>query len=92
MRQDLGILPGRICTKKARIKGGVSGDGGQVITQQAIIDEMKVGITILHGLDDIIVQATGEILQRIYKQLAEIVKKQTLNVSTFLNHQKAIID
>jgi len=92
VRQDLVLLQGQICSDQARIKGDVSGNRGQVTIQQAIINEMRVGIMILQGQDNVVVQETGEILQAMYKQVAEEIKKQTSNGSTFLTHRKAIID
>ena len=84
--QDQEILEGRIRTEKAKIEGEVSRVGGQVGLQQAISEEMRTGITILQTQDNIIVQGASSIFQAIYKQIADMISKQTCNGSTLLNH------
>jgi hypothetical protein len=41
--------------------------------QQAIIEEMRVGITILQSQDNVIIQEAGWIFQGIHKQIADMV-------------------
>lgn len=85
------ILQGQICTEKARLEREVSGVGGQVMIQQAIIDEVRKGISILQGQDNIIVLEPREIFQRIRHQIADMVKKLATNGSTLINHKKVIV-
>jgi len=92
VREDLGILEGRIRTEKATIEGEVSGVGGQMGLQQAIIEEIRAGISILQSQDSVIVQEAGMIFQGIHKQIADMVHKQTLNSSTLISHKKAIVE
>jgi len=47
VKSHLAILETRIRTEKARLEAEVSGVGGQMTIQQAIIDEVRVGITVL---------------------------------------------
>lgn len=75
IEQDLNILVARICTKNARIEVEVSGVVGQMIVQQASINEMRQGIVILQGQDGAILQEAGEIFQGIHKQLYNMIKK-----------------
>jgi len=43
VRHDLELLEVQICTQKAQIEGAVSGVGGQMLIQQAMIHEMRQG-------------------------------------------------
>jgi len=91
VRSDLEILEGQIHTEKAKLEGEVSGFGGHVMIQQPIIGEVREGITMFQGQDNIIVSEAGEISQGIHMQIADMVKKLTTNGSTLINHNKEIL-
>jgi len=91
VQQDLEIVEGRSHTEKAKIDGELSGVGGEVHLQQAIIEEMRAGITILQSQDNVIVQEARSIFQGIHKQVADMIKQQPTQGSTLLNHKKAIV-
>lgn len=91
VQSDLETLEGQIHTEKAKLEGEVSGVGGHVMIQQPIIGEVRKGITMLQGQDNIIVSEAGEISQGIHMQIADMVKKLTTNGSTLINHKKAIL-
>jgi hypothetical protein len=63
VKQDLEIMEGRIRTEKAKLDGVVSGVGNQMLLQQAIIEEMRSGISILQSQDTTIVQEASTIFQ-----------------------------
>jgi len=91
VRQDLEILESSIRTEKDKIEGEISGVGSQMGLQQAIIEEMRAGISILQSQDNVIVQEAGTIVQGIHKQIVYMVQNQTSNGSTLINHKKAIM-
>jgi len=93
VRQDLELVEVQICTEKARIEGDVSGVGvevsgvgGQMVIQQAMINEIRQGITILQKQDNIIMKEAGEISSGIHKPIHDSLKKQIDNGSTLMNH------
>jgi len=47
VRQDLELLETQILTENTKLEGEVSGVGSQMLIQQAVINEMRQGITIL---------------------------------------------
>jgi len=59
--------------------------------QQAIIDEVRKGINVLQGQDNITVSEAGEIFQGIHAQIADMVKKLMTNVSTLINHKSRML-
>lgn len=86
VRQDLEIVDARIGTEKAKIEREVSAVGGQMMIQQAVINEMRQGIVIHPAQDNVIVQDDGEIFQGIHKQIFDGIKRQMDNGLTLLNH------
>jgi hypothetical protein len=60
VRQDLEQLEVHIGTEKAQIEGEVSGVGGQMLIQRAMINTMRQGITILQKQDNVIIKEAGE--------------------------------
>jgi len=84
VRSDLDILEGRIRTKQARLEGVVSGVWGKVMIQQAIIDEVRVAITLLQNRHNMIVSEAAGIFQGIQQQISDMVKKLTTNGSTLV--------
>jgi hypothetical protein len=91
VRQDLELLETQILTEKAKIEGEVSGVGSQMLLQQAVIHEMRQGITILQTQDNIIIKEAADIFAGIRSQIDNMVKKQTETSSTLLNHRKIIM-
>jgi len=62
-----------------------------MILQQALNEKVPKGISILQIQDNAIMLGSGEIFQGIQKQINDMIKKQTTNESTLLNHRKAIM-
>jgi len=91
VHQEIQMLEGRIRTEKSLIDGQVSGIGGQLIVQQAILEELRNGINILQGQDNDIVQETAEAFAVISAQIEDLVKKTTTNYISLLNYKSAIV-
>jgi hypothetical protein len=62
-----------------------------MLIQQAMINEMRQGITILQGQDNVIIKEAREIGQGIHKQIDDSLKEQTKSGSTLLNHRRIVI-
>lgn len=92
VRPDLDILEGRIWTFKTNIEEQVSGVGRPVGHQQAIIEEMRGGITILQTQDNAILQKASSICLGIDHQIGYMIENQTMNWATVLNHDQAIVN
>jgi hypothetical protein len=69
----------------------LSGVGSQVIIQQAKIEEMRTGISILQSQGNTIVEGASQIFQGLHQQVVDIIKKQMDNGSTLLTHKRAIV-
>jgi hypothetical protein len=67
IEQDLELPEVKIFTETARIEGGISGVGGQMLIQQAMINEMRQGIMILQKQDNVIIKEARDIFQTIHK-------------------------
>ena len=91
VHQEIQILEGRIRTERSLIDGEVSGVGGQLIVQQAILEELRNGINILQGQDNEIVKETTEAFDGISLEIQDMVKKLTMNHNTLLNHKAEIV-
>jgi hypothetical protein len=65
VRQDLEMLEMQIFTEKAKLEGEVSGVGSQMLVQQAVINEMRQGISILQKQDNIIIKEAAGIFSGI---------------------------
>ena len=91
VRQDLKLIDVQMCTEKAWIEGEVSGVGGQMIIQQAMIDEIRHGIMILYKQDNLIIKEAGDIFQGIRNKIHDYLKKRTDNGSTLVNHRRSIM-
>jgi len=62
-----------------------------MLIQQAVINEMRQGITILQKQDNIIIKEAADIFSGIHSQIGDSLKKQTENGSTLLNHRRSIM-
>jgi hypothetical protein len=91
VRQDLDLLKSQILTEKAKLEGEVSGVGSQMIIQQAVINEMRQGISILQKQDNIIIKEAADIFTGIRSHTGDSVKEQTESGSTLLNHRRSIM-
>jgi len=60
--------------------------------QQAIIEEMRGGITILQTQDNAILQKASSICLGIDHQIGYMIENQTMNWATVLNHDQAIVN
>jgi len=74
------------------IDGEVPGVGGQLMIQQAILEELRNGINILQGQENDIVKEATEAFDGISLQIQDMVKKLTMNHNTLLNHKSAIVE
>jgi len=92
IRPDLDILQARICTYKSNIEELVSGVGSPVSIHQAMIEEMRAGITILHTEDNAILQEGSSIRLGINYQIGYMIEKQIMNWAIVLNHDQAIVN
>jgi len=91
LNQDLQILEGRIRTEKSLLDQEVSGVGQQLMIQQTILDEVRVGINILNGQDNDIVREAKEAFDGITLQIQDMVKQQTSHASTLMNHKRSLV-
>jgi len=91
VRQHLELLERQILMEKAKIDGDVSGVGSQRLIQQAVINEMRHGITLQQSQDNIIIKEAADIFSGIHRQIGDPLKKQTDNGSTLLNHRRSIM-
>jgi hypothetical protein len=62
-----------------------------MLVQQAMINEIRQGITMLQKQDNVIIKEAGDIFQGIHKQIYDSLKKQPQNGSTLLNHRRSIM-
>jgi sulfur transfer complex TusBCD TusB component (DsrH family) len=62
-----------------------------MMIQQAVINEMPQGITMLQKEDNIIIKEAAVIFAVIHNQIADSLKKRTENGSTVLNQRKTIM-
>jgi hypothetical protein len=79
IRQDLQLLEVLICTLTARIEGDVSGVGGQMLIQHAMIKEMWQRITIWQKQDNTIIKEAGDMFLGIDNKIHHSQKKPSKN-------------
>jgi len=91
VRQDLRLLETQILTEKAKLGGEVSGVGSQMLIQQAVINEMRQGISIIQKQDNIIIKEAADIFAGIRNEIDDSPHKQSETGSTLLNHRRSIM-
>jgi paraquat-inducible protein B len=62
-----------------------------MLIQQAMINEIRQGITMLQQQDNAIIKEASNIFQGMHKQIHDSMKINTENATTLLNHRRSIM-